>query len=141
MLGVSIFYVCIFIIFIILNNHKKKFDKTSFDEMVYTVSNMRDMTNDLCSYILYGDPNNTGNNHVKIEFICLNSKVTLNNISLAPVKSNSLKDILIEFSRIVNYDFSLWDKQEWSCLVNNNPVDLNADIPVSSYIVCKQGRE
>lgn len=141
MMYVAFFYVGVFILFIFLSYHKKKFDKNSFDEMVYSVSNMRDRTGDLCSYILYGDPNNTLDNYVKIEFNCLNSKMTLNSMSLDPVKSNSLKDILIEFSRIVNYDLSLWDKQDWSCLVNNKSVEMDTNIPVFSYIVCRQGRE
>ena len=136
---VFVFYVVVIFLFLGLRRHRYEFSIDKLEAMIDTVSELRDKTNDLCAYSLYGDPVIGGESYIKLEVNCLSDRKSLNSLSLVAVDSDKLKDIIIEFCRIINFDFDLWQKQDWRCFVGDKRVDFGERIENKSLIRCYQG--
>lgn len=114
------FFYFIFVLlmyFGLRNNLKNKFSDSSLHQMISGKSSFREQTTDLCRYQILGDPKEAGN-YVKIDFFCEGGKKSQNTISLSAIEDKTVGGIIKEYARIVGFDETLIDKQNFICYLD-----------------------
>ena len=108
--------------------YKKNYSDEKYMSMVSDVSSLRDVTNDMCKYAIFGDPINTGENFIKIEFLCKNGQSKINSLSTIAIDGDvSLEKAMTELGRILNVSTRTINENKWSCFKgqrDDNKVDV-----------------
>lgn len=136
-----IFSLGLLVFFSLRSYSKKKFSTEKFNNLIYTTSSTKDKTNDLCRYQILGEPK-VENNYIKINFWCQNGSKARSTLALEAIENNSnINGILKEYARIINFDYSLIQTNNWYCLFNDQLItDFNQSIVPSGTIDCFENK-
>lgn len=116
---------------------KKNFSMEKLNLMLTTTSAYRDKTDDLCKYGIKGDPIDVGKKYLKINFWCINSRDSRNTISLEALNDRTVSGALIEYARIIGFDYQIIKEKNWICLLNDQIiVDYSTTLMDAATIDC-----
>ncbi len=125
---VLIFYLIVFLFLIIIfpKKNNEKLYKPGYDLFFrYGVKN------GICDQELYGEPLESDNNFVKINFYCDNGKSSKNTISLNVLDVRSIENIIQEISRINNFELD----NSFNCYLEGNLINNKDKIVVSGETI------
>jgi len=137
---IFIFSLCIY--FGLKLYSQKKFSEDKFQTLTNTTNSSKDKTDDLCKYQILSEPK-VGDQYVKINFWCQNQTKARSTLSLAAIGNNSVKGVLQEYARIINFDYSLIDQKQWYCLINDSeisPSNITQTVKAASTIDCFENK-
>lgn len=121
-----VFYFLVFIVFSFLKNHQKKnYSEENLENLLTGYARWRDKTDDPCKYAIAGDPINSGDDYVKVNFHC-GKKTSTNSFSLRTMKKNkTYENILKEIARINGFDdqIILAPTSRWICYTGDKKID------------------
>lgn len=120
---------------------RNKFSQEKFKFLTQTTSVSKDKVTDLCRYQILSEPK-VDNRYVKINFWCQNGTKARSTLALEAIENNStVAGILKEYSRIINFDYSLIQANNWYCLFNDQVItDFNQSILPASTIDCFENK-
>jgi len=107
----SILYIIFFIlvhfgIFLLIKKTQKNYSQENLNKLLYTVSEQRQKIDDPCQNKFAKDPYTQ--NYYKIYIYCNSStKISTNTIDLDAINDKSIKGVITEFARIMNFDPNL----------------------------------
>jgi len=122
----TIFYALVFVAFGLLKNYQNKnYSEENLENLLSGYARWRDKTDDPCKYAIVGDPINSGEDYVKVNFYCGDRK-SMNSFSLKTMKKNkTYKNILEEIARINGFESQviLDPSSQWICYTGNKRID------------------
>lgn len=144
---ISIYLIIILFIGFSLFFGLKKYSQTKFspEKLLFltdTVSQKKDKTEDLCKYQILSEPK-VGDQYIKINFWCQNQSKARSTLSLAAMPQKTVKGILQEYARIINFNYDLISQKKWYCLINDQEItetNLNQEVKPASTIDCFQDK-
>jgi hypothetical protein len=121
-------YFCGYLFFAVIfyfgvSIHKNRnYSQQKLDEMMTTVSPLRDTTKNPCQYSILGDPNSAGEMYLKLNLFCKNGEKSLNSMDLRAIKDKTVWGAVVELGRINGFDKIVIDKNQWVCFQNRKPI-------------------
>lgn len=129
MIGFVIYLALSLAIYFVLKQYRsEKFTAEKLEAMISTPSNKRDTTDDLCKYAILGNPKLSGDNYVKINFICSQEKRVVSTMSLSVLPDTKLETILKEYARIIGFNYQTLIDDNWHCLLEEEPVKSFSEV-------------
>jgi hypothetical protein len=90
----------------LIKNTQKNYSQENLNKLIYTVSKQRQKIDDPCQNKFAKDPYTQ--NYYKIYIYCnSSSKTSTNTIDLDAINDKSIKGVITEFARIMNFDPNL----------------------------------
>ena len=121
-------------LFLGLKQIQKNFSKEKLDSMLSTPSSYRDKTEDLCSYRILGDPEKVDKRYVKVNFWC-DAGQARSTLSLDAMDDKTVGGVLAEYARIIGFDYGILEKDNWTCIVNDQPIADDSTLVVDAATI------
>lgn len=118
---------------------KQSFSKDKLEEMLVSPSNWRDMTDNLCKYSIFGEPEVGVAKYVKIFLYCRDKKESLNTFTTNALVGDSFREIITEFARVMGFDKNLilTGSGRWKCKIDEiEIIDFETKVNNKMTIKC-----
>jgi hypothetical protein len=122
-------------LFLGLKKIKKNFSQEKLDFMLSTASAHRDKTSDLCKYRIIGDPEGVGKKYLKVNFWCGDTNEARSTLSLDAMSDKTVGGVLMEYARIIGFDYKIIEEENWTCLLNDQPIVDRSTIVVDAATI------
>lgn len=131
----GIFLLIHFGIFFLIKNQQKNFSQASLNQLIYTVSTSRPRTDNPCLRTFAQEPYTQ--NYYKIYIYCnQNPDAATNTIDLDAVPDKTIRGVITEFARIMNFDPQLLLRSGCYSAENGKNIDLNSIAVSKDTIKC-----
>jgi|GEM_PF-1931735 hypothetical protein len=138
--------VAVFMFFGLKWHKNKNYSTEKLEEMMVSVSDLRDKTDDPCKYSILGDPVAAKFDYIKVFIFCGDGTKSTNSMDLRAVKEKTVIGALRELGRVNGFEVKYEDNRlflgkysspDLKCFQNQKFVnDFGTDIKVSGTIEC-----